>query len=94
MFIFRILAKYYDSSVLSTPQEQKKFEKNLFGKTHKANSEIIMFEGMTCLYKSNVDLFFYIIGSGIKPPPPVANFLCFKIKFLFVCSCTGFKVVG
>ena len=35
MFIFRILAKYYDSSVLSTPQEQKKFEKNLFGKTHK-----------------------------------------------------------
>ncbi|XP_023336573.1 coatomer subunit zeta-1 [Eurytemora carolleeae] len=59
----RILAKYYDSSVLSTPQEQKKFEKNLFGKTHKANSEIIMYEGMTCLYKSNVDLFFYIIGS-------------------------------
>jgi len=59
----RILAKYYDSSVLSTPQEQNKFEKNLFGKTHKANSEIIMYEGMTCLYKNNVDLFFYIIGS-------------------------------
>ena len=23
-----------------------------------------MLDGMTCLYKSNVDLFFYIIGSG------------------------------
>ena len=23
-----------------------------------------MLDGMTCLYKSNVDLFFYVIGSG------------------------------
>jgi len=61
----RILAKYYDSSsTFPTTQEQKKFEKNLFNKTHKANSEIIMLEGMTCLYKTNVDLFFYVIGSG------------------------------
>ena len=29
-----------------------------------ANAEIIMLDGMTCLYKSNVDLFFYVIGSG------------------------------
>merc|ERR1712083_1292404 len=27
-------------------------------------SEIIMLDGMTCLYKSSVDLFFYVIGSG------------------------------
>jgi len=60
----RILAKYYDKgTAFATPVEQKKFEKNLFNKTHKANSEIIMFEGMTCLYKTNVDLFFYVIGS-------------------------------
>jgi hypothetical protein len=28
-----------------------------------------MFEGMTCLYKSNVDLFFYVVGSGIIANP-------------------------
>ena len=44
-----------------------------------------MFEGMTCLYKSNVDLFFYIIGSGIKPPPPYPIFYVLKLNFcLFV----------
>jgi len=60
----RILAKYYDmKATFPTSVEEKKFEKNLFNKTHKANCEIIMFEGMTCLYKSNVDLFFYVIGS-------------------------------
>ena len=32
----RILAKYYDTSVLTTSVEQKKFEKNLFSKTSKA----------------------------------------------------------
>ena len=29
-----------------------------------ANAEIIMLDGLTCLYKSSVDLFFYVIGSG------------------------------
>ena len=33
-------------------------------KTHKANAEIIMLDGLTCLYKSSVDLFFYVVGSG------------------------------
>lgn len=27
-------------------------------------AEIIMFEGLTCVYKSNVDLFFYVVGSS------------------------------
>lgn len=27
------------------------------------NGEIIMFEGMICVYRTNVDLFFYVIGS-------------------------------
>eukprot|EP00088_Acartia_fossae_P037187 TRINITY_DN38359_c0_g1_i3.p1 TRINITY_DN38359_c0_g1~~TRINITY_DN38359_c0_g1_i3.p1 ORF type:complete len:196 (-),score=57.06 TRINITY_DN38359_c0_g1_i3:240-785(-) len=61
----RILGKYYSKAgIFATTAEQKKFEKNLFNKTHKANSEIIMFDGMTCLYKSNVDLYFYVIGAG------------------------------
>merc|ERR1719508_41212 len=60
----RILAKYYDDQTWVGTAAQKKFEKSLFTKTHKANAEIIMLDGMTCLYKSNVDLFFYVIGSG------------------------------
>lgn len=60
----RILAKYYDDSIFPTIKEQKAFEKNLFNRTHRANAEIIMLDGITCLYKSNVDLFFYVMGSS------------------------------
>ncbi|XP_068621911.1 coatomer subunit zeta-1 isoform X1 [Battus philenor] len=60
----RILAKYYDKDILPTTKDQKAFEKNLFNKTHRANAEIIMLEGLTCVYKSNVDLFFYVMGSS------------------------------
>jgi hypothetical protein len=58
----RILAKYYDKNVFPTVKEQKAYEKNLFNKTHRANSEIIMLDGLTVVYKSNVDLFFYVMG--------------------------------
>ncbi|GFS01853.1 coatomer subunit zeta-1-like [Elysia marginata] len=61
----RLLAKYYDDTFPNT-KEQKLFEKNLFNKTHRANAEIIMFEGLTCVYKSNVDLFFYVVGSSME----------------------------
>jgi len=61
----RLIAKYYDDQ-FATAKEQKDFEKNLFNKTHRANGEIIMFEGLTCVYKSNVDLFFYVIGSSLE----------------------------
>lgn len=61
----RILAKYFDDSWPST-KEQKEFEKNLFQKTQRANAEIVMFEGVTCVYRSNVDLFFYVIGSSFE----------------------------
>jgi len=27
------------------------------------SAEIIMLEGLTCVYRSNVDLFFYVVGS-------------------------------
>nr|CAD7460061.1 unnamed protein product [Timema tahoe] len=60
----RILAKYYDKNVFPTAKEQKTFEKNLFNKTHRANAEIIMLDGLTCVYRSNVDLFFYVMGSS------------------------------
>ncbi|CAG9761842.1 unnamed protein product [Ceutorhynchus assimilis] len=60
----RILAKYYDKNVFPTAKEQKAFEKNLFNKTHRADGEIIMLDGLTCVYKSNVELFFYVMGSS------------------------------
>lgn len=60
----RILANYYDKDLFPTTKEEKAFEKNLFNKTVKATGgEIIMLDGLTCLYKSNVDLFFYVMGS-------------------------------
>ncbi|XP_055708239.1 coatomer subunit zeta-1 [Phlebotomus papatasi] len=59
----RILAKYYDKNTFPTVKEQKAYERNLFNKTHRANAEIIMLDGLTCVYKSNVDLFFYVMGS-------------------------------
>ncbi|KAK2709591.1 coatomer subunit zeta-1-like isoform X2 [Artemia franciscana] len=59
----RLFAKYYDADGLSTFKEQKNFEKKLFSKTSRANSEIIIIDGFTCLYKSNIDLFFYVLGN-------------------------------
>jgi len=60
----RILAKYYDPELMKTIKEQKSFEKNLFKKTHNVGGEIIMLDGLTILYKSNVDLYFYVMGSS------------------------------
>lgn len=70
----RILAKYYDKNVFPTSKEQKTFEKNLFSKTHRINAEIIMLDGLTCVYRSNVDLFFYVMGSSHE------NEVCIIIK--------------
>ncbi|KAF7634422.1 Clat_adaptor_s domain-containing protein [Meloidogyne graminicola] len=58
----RILGKYYDKQMFQ--KEKSLFEKNLFQKTHKANAEIILLDGYICVYRSNVDLFFYVIGSS------------------------------
>lgn len=58
----RLVSKYYDEQFPSI-KEQKDFEKSLFAKTHKANAEIIMLDNLTIVYRSHVDLFFYVIGS-------------------------------
>ncbi|XP_077171359.1 coatomer subunit zeta-2 isoform X2 [Paroedura picta] len=59
----RLLAKYYDGTFPS-PKEQKLFEKNVFNKTHKTDSEIAFLEGLTIVYKSSIDLFLYVVGSS------------------------------
>ncbi|XP_043939885.1 coatomer subunit zeta-1 isoform X2 [Protopterus annectens] len=59
----RLFAKYYDDTY-PTVKEQKAFEKNIFNKTHRTDSEIALLEGLTVVYKSNIDLYFYVIGSS------------------------------
>jgi len=60
----RIFAKYFNPPEnLSNPKGQKAFEKTLHKKTNDANAEIIMLDGLTIVYRSSVDVFFYVIGS-------------------------------
>uniref|UniRef100_A0A8D0HE80 Coatomer subunit zeta n=1 Tax=Sphenodon punctatus TaxID=8508 RepID=A0A8D0HE80_SPHPU len=59
----RLLAKYYDDTFPSA-KEQKAFERNVFNKTHKTESEIAFLEGLTIVYKSSIDLFFYVVGNS------------------------------
>jgi coatomer subunit zeta len=58
----RLVGKYYDEQFL-TIKEQKEFEKNLFAKTNKQNGEIIMLENLTIVYKNNLDVFYYVVGT-------------------------------
>ena len=60
----RIVSQYYDKELLPTVKEQKDFEKTIFKKTAKSDAEIVLLEGLTIVYKANVDLLFYVIGSS------------------------------
>ncbi|XP_074018743.1 coatomer subunit zeta-2 isoform X2 [Numenius arquata] len=57
----RLLAKYYDGT-FPTAKEQVAFEKSIFSKTHRAGGEIACLEGLTIVYRSSIDLFFYVVG--------------------------------
>uniref|UniRef100_A0A8C3KGS3 Coatomer subunit zeta n=1 Tax=Calidris pygmaea TaxID=425635 RepID=A0A8C3KGS3_9CHAR len=57
----RLLAKYYDGT-FPTAKEQAAFEKSIFNKTHRAGGEIACLEGLTIVYRSSIDLFFYVVG--------------------------------
>uniref|UniRef100_A0A8C9QY03 Coatomer subunit zeta n=2 Tax=Scleropages formosus TaxID=113540 RepID=A0A8C9QY03_SCLFO len=59
----RLLSKYYDPQLYPSIKEQRNFEKNVFNKSHKADNEIAFLEGMTIVYKSSIDVFFYVVGS-------------------------------
>ncbi|KAK6736062.1 hypothetical protein RB195_019000 [Necator americanus] len=61
----RVIAKYFDKTTFGTTKEQKAFEKSLFQKTSRnSSSEIILLDGVTCIYRSNVDLYMYVLGSS------------------------------
>ncbi|NXL06060.1 COPZ1 protein, partial [Mesembrinibis cayennensis] len=57
----RLLAKYYDGT-FPTAKEQAAFERSIFSKTHREGGEIACLEGLTVVYRSSVDLFFYVVG--------------------------------
>ena len=59
----RVLVNYYDKDILPTLKEQTAFEKNLFNKTSKSTAEVLLLDGMVILHRSNVDLYFYVLGS-------------------------------
>eukprot|EP01119_Soliformovum_irregulare_P007453 TRINITY_DN19880_c0_g1_i1.p1 TRINITY_DN19880_c0_g1~~TRINITY_DN19880_c0_g1_i1.p1 ORF type:complete len:170 (+),score=30.02 TRINITY_DN19880_c0_g1_i1:31-540(+) len=59
----RLCAKYYTND-LPTFKEQEAFEKKLFAKTSKANSEIFIWENLVAVYKSTADVYFYVLGSS------------------------------
>merc|ERR1712088_775691 len=63
VFIRSKVSSYYDKDNFPTLKEQTAFEKNLFNKTSKSNAEIVLLDGMVILHRSNVDLYFYVIGS-------------------------------
>ncbi|KAI9480889.1 MAG: Longin-like domain-containing protein [Benjaminiella poitrasii] len=58
----RVLAKYYDKEH-TTLKQQKQFEKGLFDKTKRAQGEVILYDNQVVLYRSNIDIFFYVVGS-------------------------------
>ncbi|KAI8047543.1 AP complex, mu/sigma subunit [Gilbertella persicaria] len=59
----RVLAKYYGSEQ-TTVKQQKQFEKGLFDKTKRAQgSEVILYDNQVVLYRSNIDISFYVVGS-------------------------------
>ena len=59
----RIWAKYFSSERFPAVADQRKFEQKLFGKTHTSNNEIILLDHVTVVYRSNVDVHFYVMGS-------------------------------
>ena len=63
----RLIARYYNDNCLSF-REQLEFEKLLFSKTNKAlfsdQTDIIMIDALTIVFKAKIDLYFYVIGSN------------------------------
>ena len=96
----RLYAKYYDeilsggtntksaqmsqASLGTSNAPQGEFEKKLFQKTYKANSEIVMLDGMTIVYRSSVDVFFYVVGSSDENELILSNVLNCKFSHGFL----------
>ncbi|KAJ3131710.1 Coatomer subunit zeta-1 [Physocladia obscura] len=58
----RLLAKYYAADY-PTLKEQRVFEKALFDKTKKLNSEIVLLDNQVIVYRNSHDVFIYFVGT-------------------------------
>ena len=59
----RIVSRYFNDLPHATYKEQRTFEEKIFKKTKKTDSEIILLDHMTVVYRSSIDVMFYVIGS-------------------------------
>ncbi|XP_056405001.1 coatomer subunit zeta-2 [Hyla sarda] len=57
----RLVAKYYDCTFPSLV-EQREFERKIFHKTHRSESEVVLVDGVTALCQRSADVLCYIIG--------------------------------
>jgi len=63
----RLIGKYYSKDFIAKEQKElKAFDTKLFAKTQGVNSEIILLDDVTIVYKSVSDLYFYVIGSNTE----------------------------
>jgi coatomer subunit zeta len=65
----RLFAKYYhppygqtEVGHLANVKDQKSFEKGLFAKTNKQNSDVIIYDSSVVVYKQIVDISLYVVG--------------------------------
>ncbi|CAD7682377.1 unnamed protein product [Nyctereutes procyonoides] len=58
--------KFLPNTTYTIFKEQKAFEKNIFNKTRRTDSEITLLEGLTVIYKSSINFYFYVIGSSYE----------------------------
>ena len=59
----RVLSRYFKDTAHPSYKEQRTFEEKIFKKTKKIDSEIILLDGMTVVYRSSIDVLFYVLGS-------------------------------
>jgi len=60
----RLVCKHYTKDAIKDQKEQKAFDTKLFNKTQGANSEIILLDDVTIVYKAVQEVYFYVIGSN------------------------------
>ena len=71
----QVFATYNDT--YTSIKKQKAFEKNIFNKTLRIDSEAALLESLKVVYKSCINLYFCMIGSSYKN----------ELKFMAVLNC-------
>ena len=66
----RVHAKYYSNDLRKKSAAQTMIERHLFSKTHcsnaRMNSEVILFENTVAVYRTGIDVHFYVVGDSLE----------------------------